>query len=741
MIRSLSLASVASYAADPQVLANLKPVNFLFGTNGSGKTTIAKVISDHGAYPTCAIAWQDDTPLQTMVYDQDFVTRNFSDSAEIRGIFTLGESNIATLQQIAEAKKFIDDQSRDLAGLRRGIAGDNGSGGKRAELRALESEVTAKCWAQKLKHDAVFAGAFEGFRNSKENFKDKILQESASNSVALVSLDELHQRAGTVFEPAPTVESRLPSLEAQDILDCEGDPILDQAVVGTQDVGLGAMIQRLGNSDWVRAGHAFYQANAIVCPFCQQITTDEFANSLKAYFDDAYEHEVLAIAELEARYRAHCERLQELIRSVLTAPSRFLDVDQAHVVESRLDATIQSNLRLLAAKKREPSQPVTLDSTANGFSAMQTLVDHANEKINAHNRTVDRLVDEKRALTAQVWKYLLEAELQLDLAAYKKRRAGLTSAIAEMEEKCKAIEKLLADKDAEVKRLEVAVTSVQPTIDAINALLSSVGFHGFTFARHTSSTAYKLVRGDGSDARKTLSEGEKSFVTFLYFYQLLHGSASESGVTADRVVVIDDPVSSLDSDITFVVADLIKKLIADIRSGETHIKQIFVLTHNVYFHREVTFDSRRNSQVALRDETFWTVRKSSAGSSVRAHGSNPVSSSYEMLWSEVKRPDPSVLTIQNTLRRIVENHFQILGQMNRDQICASFTGDERSVCRSLFSWVNAGSHYVHDDLYIAPTEASVDIYLGVFKKVFEQTGHSAHYRMMMGEPHVDTVAS
>ena len=120
---------------------------------------------------------------------------------------------------------------------------------------------------------------------------------------------------------------------------------------------MGAMIQRLGNSDWVRAGHAFYQANAMVCPFCQQITTEEYANSLKAYFDDAYEREVLAIAELEERYRAHCERLQVLVRSFLAAPSRFLDVDQAHVVESRLDATILSNLRQLAAKKREPSRP------------------------------------------------------------------------------------------------------------------------------------------------------------------------------------------------------------------------------------------------------------------------------------------------------------------------------------------------------------------------------------------------
>ena len=91
--------------------------------------------------PTCAIAWQGATPLQAMVYDQDFVARNFSDSAEIRGIFTLGESTIATIEQIAEARKFIFDQSDRLAGLRRARAGEDGTGGKQAELAQLDHEL------------------------------------------------------------------------------------------------------------------------------------------------------------------------------------------------------------------------------------------------------------------------------------------------------------------------------------------------------------------------------------------------------------------------------------------------------------------------------------------------------------------------------------------------------------------------------------------------------------------------
>src|SRR5690606_21497986 len=121
-----------------------------------------------------------------------------------------------------------------------------------------------------------------------------------------------------------------------------------------------------------------------------------------------------------------------------------------------------------------------------------------------------------------------------------------------------------------------------------------------------------------SDAKQTLSEGERTFVTFLYFYHLLKGSMSESGTSASRVVVFDDPVSSLDSDILFIVGSLIKGILDEVRTGSSQIRQVFVLTHNVYFHKEVTFNIRRQ-QEAMAEETFWTVRKTDHKSTLEKH--------------------------------------------------------------------------------------------------------------------------
>lgn len=201
----------------------------------------------------------------------------------------------------------------------------------------------------------------------------------------------------------------------------------------------------------------------------------------------------------------------------------------------------------------------------------------------------------------------------------------------------------------------------------------------------------------------------------------------------------DDPVSSLDSDILFIVGSLIKGLFEEVRIKKGHVKQVFVLTHNVYFHKEVTFlKGRRNGKVR-GDESFWVVRKHELTSHLERYDTNPIKTSYELLWAELRRPNPSNLTIQNTLRRILENYFKILGDVDPDFICEKFEGKEKFVCKSLFSWVNYGSHFAHDDLFIADG-ATADIYLKVFKEVFEKLEHGGHYRMMMHEDNVEEAA-
>ncbi len=171
--------------------------------------------------------------------------------------------------------------------------------------------------------------------------------------------------------------------------------------------------------------------------------------------------------------------------------------------------------------------------------------------------------------------------------------------------------------------------------------------------------------------------------------------------------MFDDPVSSLDSDVLFIVSSLIKGLFEEVRVGSGYIKQIFVLTHNVYFHKEITFNPKR-SNAAMNEETFWVVRKLDSISKVEKHISNPIKTSYDLLWEEVRRTDRSNLSIQNTLRRILENYFKILGGVDSDEICEMFDGKDKLICKSLFSWINDGSHFAHDDLYVSIDSTQVE---------------------------------
>lgn len=735
MIETISIADVASFGHIPEAMSELSDFNFLFGSNGTGKTSISRIIANADGFPTCKLTWKGGTKLQPMVYNHDFVERNFNQSDELKGVFTLGEKQVDTLTKITEAKAELDELTTKIQNLTLALQGDDGAGGKKGELAALEADIKNKCWMQKQKHDEKLRGAFEGYRGSSDKFKAKVLQEMASNTATLLPVADLEKKAETVFGPTPTAEQTVPAIETAKLIGHEANPILKKKVIGKEDVDIAAMINKLGDSDWVRAGRSFYDINDKVCPFCQQRTTEAFAKSLNEYFNETFVADSKAIDDLATNYGTDAARLQQQLAAIILAPSKFLNAEKLKLEKDLLDTKITLNNQRLAGKKKEASQVFELESVSNILITIKELIDSANTQIAIHNKTVANLTAERSTLTSQIWKFVLE-ELKTDLAVYKTAKDGLDKAVTAMTGQIVKATEDKRKKAAEIRELEKQTTSVQPTIDAINQLLSSFGFQGFKLAKAASGTSYKLLRPDGSDAKNTLSEGEKTFVTFLYFYHLLKGSESDSGMTTDRIVVFDDPISSLDSDILYIVGSLIKGLFGEVRAGSGHIKQIFVFTHNVYFHKEVTFNPNRCHDNAMSEETFWIVRKSGLESNIVKHASNPIKTAYELLWAEVRNPNRAKLTIQNTLRRILENYFKILGGVDSEKICGMFEGKERMICRSLFSWVNDGSHYAQDDLYVTIDDAMVESFLKVFRAVFEKADHLSHYKMMMGDAFV-----
>lgn len=713
-------------------LDDLRRINFIFGANGTGKTTISRVIAQVENYADCRLTWQGGTPIDVMAYNRDFVDRNFNQDSPLQGVFTLGESQVEAEQQIEELKPKIEKAISDISSLKTQLDGEDGQSGKNKELADLEPALRTKCWKQKQFHDDYFQVAFAGVRNSAERFKEKVLAENASNGAELRHLNELKAKATTVFSSSIERASSLESLSADNLTLTEGHALLRKVIVGNQDVDIAAIIERLGNSDWVKQGLKYHQQEPRICPFCQQPTNDHFAASLASFFSDAYDKDIQALKGLESDYQRASEQLVAAIRRNVELNNPFLEAELYNAEAQALEERLKGNLVRLANKLDEPSRKVEMEPIEPLIKQLQKLVAEANEATSHHNQTVANIATEKRTLTAQVWRYVLN-ELADDLQQYQKAKDRLTLTIQGMSKSLRQKQTLLRELKDQVKELERQTTSIQPTISAINDLLQRFGFHSFSIGDADEGRHYRIVRANGEDASRSLSEGEKTFITFLYFYYLIKGAQSPSGITANRIVVFDDPISSLDSDILYIVSSLIKGVMEEARGRSSQIKQVFVLTHNVYFHKEISFSRKRPVDGVLDEESFWLVKKPQQGSIVERCSLNPIRSAYELLWVDVKASNVSSVSLQNTLRRILESYFTMWGGMGKDDVCALFDGRDKLICQSLFSWVNDGSHSIHDDLYINHGEQTNEAYLRVFRDIFKNADQLGHYNMMMGD--------
>jgi wobble nucleotide-excising tRNase len=730
MLREIQISDEASYgtAEHAQKLGGLKEINFIFGTNGSGKTTISRVIANPESCAACSLAWDDHREIERLVYNSDFVTKNFK--SQMDGIFTLGEAEGEALKKIEEARSKIGEIEKEIQSL------EVAESGQRGALDALRTSAEAKFWVSKTKHDAEFREAFSGHRSSRAAFFVKVLREAESNTASLIPMDQLQARAATVFKNDLAVEELLAVPSGGDFLALEGSAILQKKIVGRDDIDVAALIQSLGSSDWVRQGLSYLTDSPSVCPFCQQDVDEHLAHRLGEYFDETYLGDVAAVEKLRQDYELQATAICDELDELATSGNPFLDPGVLGQKIEVFRAKIAINKSRLDQKRSEPSAPVELEGLGDTLAEIVALAEEANGATDGYNSIVENQASERTTLISEIWKALC-TELSDSIDEYLKGAENVDKALASISAKIKAKDLALGELKKAITALEKSITSVQPTVDAINAILGSFGFTNFKLeTTGASKNLYAIIRLDGQNAAATLSEGERSFISFLYFYHLLKGSHASSGISVDRIVVFDDPVSSLDSDVLFIVSSLIKGVLEEACGRQGLIKQVFLFTHNIYFHKEVSFDVKRQN-VCRAHETFWIVRKIDGRSVVAGYDYNPIRTSYELLWDEVRNPKRSRMTIQNTLRRILENYFKILGNVDKANIINKFSGKDKQICASLFAWVNEGSHGFNDDLYISADEGVVDKYLEVFRRVFGVTNHMAHYEMMIGPEALD----
>ncbi|GAA7349734.1 AAA family ATPase [Helicobacter pylori] len=736
-ISQIVLKNAATFDENGASFENLNSINFIYGVNGSGKTTISIFLKNlaeneiEDKFANSKIEWHNDEILKIEVYNKQFKEDQFRNS-QIKGIFTLGKKTNENLENIESKKELINKENEKK------IKNEKSLQNLKQEKEKEEKGFTDSCWEKLYKKNKEdFKETLEGFK-LKKKFKEKILEEfknNEDNKNEIVRLEELKENIRIVFSKNQT---ELMPLECNltDFDSIENHSIWEQKIVGSSDAIIADLIKKLSNEDWVAQGREYLSKDGNACPFCQQKTiTEEFKKQLESYFDTSYQESTDTIKKMKENYKNETAEVLEQLDKIVETEQKNQQIKNTEsfkrIIEI-LKSKINGNWQKMHDKSKEMRRSFKLGSTKNEIKEIRDLIDTANQQIANHNEMIKDIKNQKKICMERTWKFLVN-EFKSDIQKYNKKDCGLEKGINNLEKQIKENQEKIKELENEIRELEKNMVSIKPIVNEINMLLKGYGFTNFGLACTEDEKSYRIQREDGQLVGETLSEGEVTFITFLYYYHLTKDSLKENDISKNKVLVIDDPISSLDSNILFIVSVLVKDLMKETMKEKTNIKQVIILTHNTYFYKEITYDLKHYQG----KYSFWIIKKDNNVSKIEDYKENPIKNSYELLWHEVRwaKKDSNIswVSLQNVMRRIIEYYFRILGGIKYNDLSECFENiEEKRVCNSFISWLNDGSHGISDDLFVQSQDTSIETYLKVFENIFKITGHEAHYKMMMG---------
>ena len=716
MITKVKLTNVASYDSDGVIIDNLDKFNFIYGNNGCGKSTLSKVLKAPEVYPECIIETTEES-FRTLVYNKDFIKNNFNQSNEIPGIFTLGADAVSVQQEIKIKEDQLNHANKQKPNKEEQVLNEIG------KLNKIETDFIERTWELKKKYDAHFSEVLTGVRGSKTAFKQSLVSKMSSFSEDVETLEDLIKEISIIFKQTPI---KLPEFRVFDksFIEAIDKNIFSEKIVGNQDLDISDMIRSLNLDDWVLTGKGYLQHTNNKCPFCQQDLPKLIQEQIESYFDKTY---YLKIEHLKKSFTLQETKWNELESYLADLTSHYeLLIDSAkytHLCEKTKQIK-EEVLNLFKVKISEPSLVLRYPNMQSYLDEINEFMDILDDEITSYNLRIDNLSIEKQKTINKVWNFLLN-DIKPEYDRYIreqsiciKARDGKKRAFDKVNE---SIEKL----KLEIMELKASVIGIDESVSKINNQLISFGFTNFKLEITPENGVYKIVRPNGEMAEETLSEGEKTFITFLYYYNSVFGTASPDEEETYKVLVIDDPISSLDSKVLFIVSTLIQNLIRATNREGSFIKQVFVLTHNTYFYKEVTNRIKDNC-------THHILTKHDDITRVISYQDNPIRTSYQLLWDELRISlDSSVSITQNIMRRILENYFSFAGNIPLMSLTKYFEGDEIDIFKSLIAWLHDGSHAIFEDLYIGSVIETKHLYYKVFKEIFIKTRHEAHFIMML----------
>ena len=739
MITSMDIKEIATFDNEHGHIGNLNKLNFFYGSNGSGKTTISRVLNQKEDYPESTITWENKESGNIIVYNLDFVKKNFSTST-IPGIYTMGEESIETEKQIEELREKYREKIAEKQKILNDIPEEKIQEYFFNKENACRRHYEEVCW--KLKESVKGTELEEfiaGYKSNKFKLFSKLLDDSLSNHGDIWTKEQLISYMKQMKQAEVSKVSLIIPVQVNGLQVIEKSTIFNESVVGKSNSTIGTLIEKIGNGQWVLKGKEFIEKSKGKCPFCQQELPDGFSKALEDYFDHTYTEKVGLIAQYADMYAEKAKELLTQIDNLISLPepqNKYINTEDIKKIQTEIASLFDDNQNKISEKVQTPGNVIALQSSKSLIRKINKLIEETNERIVKYNNSIDKpqKVDN---IDSIFWRYAV-SQFEKDINNYNKEIAKLNDNCKKLQNQVKKLNSELSEITLKGKELQKHRVSIRPTVDKINRVLKSFGFTNFSMqvTSEDDETHYQIVRADGTLAKETLSEGEANFITFLYFYFSLDGTMSTAGTLGEKVIVIDDPVSSLDSNVLYIVSTLVKGICKDkILQQDSGFTQLLLFTHNVYFYHELTANPLKNWRGKI---SYYIIRKINNISSIEHFGHSPIKTTYQMMWELVKKASDDIsrvdrIALLNVMRRILEYYFKTLGNLVNNDVYDKINGEDRFICHSLLALENSQSHgFIDDTVNSTPDEDTLRRYLVVFRKIFEVHGSLSHYNMMMG---------
>lgn len=561
--------------------------NVVYGENGAGKTTLSRLLGcleagEHSDHPELEFTIESNSgqlnrgsnyARRVRVFNSDFVEANIGRlDGPLRHILILGEENKEIAAELKAEMATRDQRRQRLAELGPALAKVEADKGK------LFSAIA------KTIGEATSGATLRSYRKPDAQTAYAKLQTTTplTDSELEAHRATVRQEVMAAIGEVPVPEVAIGCGRAMSVLD-HAEGAAARARVLTQRSAQSAVIERLVDnpdiSTWVEAGvgvHAAHDRGR--CEYCDQTMPAERLRALADHFSIEDQRLKDEIEAERADLKVTMEALQRFSLNDRSAFYSELREAWGEIGEKLglAIATLWKELEaidgVLAEKLTQRTRAYEVDvisDVAPCQDALRELAEIASRH-DAKTAGFDKARDDARsAIEAH---YLLSIRDQV--TEFDMDMAGLQAEIDLLNNGGVA----LADARS-LGAIEQSIIEKQTKVSSSHAGGEGLTNHlkqflGRTDLRFESGVdGYRVLRR-GKPAKR-LSEGEKTAIAFLYFLVQLKDQDFD---LAEGVVVVDDPISSLDASAIYQAFSFLK--------NETQgAKQLFILTHNFEFLR------------------------------------------------------------------------------------------------------------------------------------------------------------